>query len=503
MKILASEQLKVVEKETINLRGIQMIDLMEIAATAVFERLKTKFEFMRTHFLVFCGTGNNGGDGLALARMLKNSGATVKVYLLESDNYSTDNKTNQNRLNEIGHDIEIINEHSLFEFSKDQIIIDSIFGYGLNRPAEGEIKSIIEQINRSGCTVISIDLPSGMYCDRLNQENDSVVYSNLCLTFDSPKLSMLLPESRYHIDRFECLDIGFDTAAVHRQQSPYHFIDRSMASAFKINRNRFAYKYKFGNLLFVGGSYGKMGAVCLGSRAAMRCGAGVLTTYIPKCGYQMMQTVFPEAMTMTCFAEEKLISFPDVFRFDTIAVGPGMGTDKKTAAAFEQFLAENDLTDKKLLIDADGINLLSANKNLLELLPHKTIITPHDKELQRLIGNWKDSFEKIEKIKLLSNNYQLIVVSKGAFTQVHLPSGEICFNSSGNPGMSTAGSGDVLTGMIAGLLARGHPAEEAALLGVYLHGLSGDLAVETVGEESLIASDLIEWIPIAFKNTFD
>jgi hydroxyethylthiazole kinase-like uncharacterized protein yjeF len=206
---------------------------------------------------------------------------------------------------------------------------------------------------------------------------------------------------------------------------------------------------------------------------------------------------------MTCFAEEKLISFPDVFRFDTIAIGPGMGTDKKTAAAFEQFLAENDLTDKKLLIDADGINLLSANKNLLELLPHKTIITPHDKELQRLIGNWKDSFEKIEKIKLLSNNYQLIVVSKGAFTQVHLPSGVICFNSSGNPGMATAGSGDVLTGMIAGLLARGHPAEEAALLGVYLHGLSGDLAVETVGEESLIASDLIEWIPIAFKNTFD
>jgi len=502
MKILNPEQLKIIENETVVKQNIELIDLMERAATAVFEQIKLKHRISNTDFVVFCGSGNNGGDGLVLSRLLKNGGSNPKVYLLKSENYSEDNLANQKRLKKTGVETIYFDEYTDFDFSNQPVVIDTLFGYGLNRPVEGGLKKIIDKINQSNCQIISVDLPSGMYCDRLNSADDSIVHSDICLTFDSPKLSMLLPENSKNIKDFQILDIGFDRNSIESQSTDFYYTDRASVSGLKKQRERFGYKYNYGNLLVVGGSRGKMGAVFFSAKAAMRCGAGLVTAYIPKDGSTILQSLLPEAMLMTDFSEDRIIGFPKINRFDTIAIGPGLGTDEKTEFGFEQFLSENEFKNKKLIIDADGINLLSQNKNLLRKLPKNTILTPHDKELERLIGGWNDSIEKINKIKNLTKEYGLIVVSKGAFSQIHTADGKIYFNSTGNPGMATAGSGDVLTGMIAGLLGRGYEPKEAAILGVYLHGLSGDLAVDEIGEESMIATDLIDFIPKAFQKIF-
>lgn len=500
MKIFTPEQIKEIEIQTVNKQGIELKDLMERAAKAIFDRLVAEYPHKSTAFIIFCGAGNNGGDGLALARLLSNSGRNLRVFLQKSEKYSNENQQNQNRLQHTSLEVEYLDGDTAIEFPEGTIVIDAIFGCGLNRPVSGTMAGIVQKINNSGCRVISVDLPSGMYSDKLNKPDDTIIKADLCLSFDSPKLSMLLAENSGNIRDFEILDLGFDKDVVYEHKSKYYYT--TDLSKYKRERDRFSYKYNYGNVLVLGGSFGKIGAVHLSLKAALRSGAGLLTAYLPKCGYQTLQTTIPEAMLICDFSDDKIIGFPDIKRYDTIAIGPGLGTDDRTIYGLEQFIAENDFKNKKLIIDADGINILSKNRNLLKILPDDTILTPHDKELERLTGQWTDTYDKFEKISKLTNEYNLIVVSKGAFTQIHTTDGEIHFNSTGNPGMATAGSGDVLTGVIAGLLGRGHSARDAAILGTYIHGLGGDLAAEKTGKESLISSDIIDYLPEAFRRTF-
>lgn len=502
MKILSPQQLKQVETQTVKEQDIEFINLMERAASSVLNWLKAHLDVTKTHFTIISGIGNNGGDGLALARLLAAENSHVKVYLQKNNTYSLDNLTNQKRLKEVKIPIEFYDASTKFEFQPFTVIIDAIFGYGLNRPIDEEWHPIIHQINQSNHTVVSIDVPSGLYCDQLNSENDAVVESEVTLTFQTPKLALLLPENEKYIRQFEILDISLDWNAIQSQNSEFHYLSLDLIPYFHRGRTSFSHKYEFGDALLIGGSHGKIGAALLASRAILRSGAGLVTSYIPKCGYSIFQTSFPEAMVITDFSEDKIIAFPKVERFDTIAIGPGIGTDEKTALAFEQFLEETDLNQKKIIVDADGINLLAKNPKLILKLPENTILTPHDGELERLIGSWNDSFEKINKIKEFVQNHKLIIVSKGAFTQIYLPDGTIYFNSTGNPGMATAGSGDVLTGIISGHLAKGFSAQDAALFGVFLHGFSGDEAASQIGQESLIASDIINFLPAGFKKLF-
>ena len=502
MKILSPKQLKEVETQTIKIQDIELINLMERAATAVLNWLKNHMDITKTHFTLICGVGNNGGDGLALARLLVEENSHVKVYLQKNNTYSLDNLSNQKRLKEAKIPIEFYDETTKFEFPPFTLIVDAIFGYGLNRPIEPEWKPIIDQINQAPNAVISIDVPSGLFCDQLNDEKDPVVQSEVTLTFQTPKLALLLPENEKHIGQFEILDISLDWESLESQNSEFRYLTLDQIPLFHKGRTVFSHKYEFGNVLMIGGSYGKIGALLLATKAVLRSGAGLVTAYVPKCGYSILQTSFPEAMVITDFSDDKITSFPGVERFDTIAIGPGIGTDEKTAYAFEQFLEEKDLTSKKIIVDADGLNLLAKNPELLKKLPKKTILTPHDKELERLIGSWKDSFEKIKKIKEFVQTHSVILISKGPFTQIYLPDGQIYFNSTGNPGMATAGSGDVLTGIIAGHVGKGFTEEEAALFGVFLHGYCGDEAVTQIGQESLIASDILNFLPTGFKKLF-
>ena len=502
MKILSPKQLKEVETKTITIQDIELINLMERAATSVVNWLKARLELDKSHFTIICGIGNNGGDGLALARLLADEKAQVKVYLQKNNTYSLDNLSNQKRLKDAKIPIEFYDAETQFEFPPYTLIIDAIFGYGLTRPIDPEWKPVIDQINKAQNTVISIDVPSGLFCNQLNSEADSVVESEVTLTFQTPKLAMLLPENEKYIREFDILDISLDWGSVESSDSPFQFFTLDQVPHFQMGRTTFSHKYEFGNVLVIGGSYGKIGAALLTLKSVLRSGAGLVTAYVPKCGYDIVQTSFPESMAMTDFSEDKITAFPNVEKFDTIAIGPGIGTDEKTARAFEQFLEETDLADKKLIIDADGINLLSKNPDLIQKLPEKTILTPHDKELERLVGGWKDSFGKIKMVREFVEKYKLIVVSKGAFTQTFLPDGQIFFNSTGNPGMATAGSGDVLTGIIAGHLGKGFEPEAAVLFGVFFHGFCGDEAASQIGRESLIASDIINFIPTGFKKLF-
>ena len=503
MKILNPQQLREVETRTATIQQVDLIDLMERAATAVLNWLKARLDLTKSHFTIICGVGNNGGDGLALARLLSAEKAGVKVYLQKNNTYSLDNLTNQGRLKDAKIPVELYDENTRLEFLPHTIIIDAIFGYGLNRPIGEEWKPIISQINETQNSVISIDVPSGLFCDKINEEINPVVSSEITLTFQTPKLSLFLPENQDYVKDFDILDISLDLPTIQQQRSGLNYVSTDYIPYFYRERPKFSHKYEFGSALLIGGSYGKIGASLLAAKSILKSGAGLVTVHVPKCGYEIIQVSFPEAMVTTDFSEDKITKFPvDLNKFNTIAIGPGLGTDEKTALAMEEFLSEADLKNKNLVVDADGINLLSKNPDLIKKLPENTIITPHDKELERLIGEWENSFEKIEKTQKLSAESKLIIVSKGAYTQTFLPNGEVYFNSTGNPGMATAGSGDVLTGIIAGLLGKGFNASDAAVFGVFLHGLAGDLAAGQTGQESLLASDISNYLPAAYKQLF-
>ncbi len=502
MKILSPRQLKEVETQTIKIQDIELINLMERAATSVLSWLKARLDVTQNHFTIICGIGNNGGDGLALGRLLVEENSQVKIYLQDNNTYSLDNLTNQKRLKAAKIPIDRFTTDTKFDFPPYTIVIDCIFGYGLTRPIDETWKSVITQINQSQNTVVSVDVPSGLFCDQINKNNDLIVQSEVTLTFQTPKLGLLLPDNQDYVKDFEILDISLDLQSIENEPSQYYYITSDYIPYFHKGRTKFSHKGEFGHAIIVGGSYGKMGANVLTAKAALKSGCGLVTSYVPKCGYQVLQTVFPEAMVMTDFSEDKITQFPEVEKFNAIAIGPGMGTDEKTMLAFEQFLTETDFKDKSLIIDADGINLLAKNPSLLKKIPENAIITPHSEELRRLTGEWEDDYDKIEKTKDLAQKHKIIIVSKNAHTAIFTPAGEVYFNSTGNPGMATAGSGDVLTGIITGHIAKGFEALDAAIFGVFLHGLSGDLAKEHLGEESLLASDIINYIPLAHKQLF-
>lgn len=502
MKILTPEQLREVETQTVVLQDIEPIALMERAATAVFNWLSEFLDVKEHHFTLICGAGNNGGDGLALARLLVEYSSHATIYLMESDSYSINNLENQLKLKDAKIPFEIISAETKLEIAPYSIIVDAIFGYGLNRPIDESWKSIIEQINQTKNRVVAIDMPSGLYCEKLNEKQDTIVNATYTVTFQTPKISLLIPENQQYVGTFVLLNIGLEAAAIDQQESTYHFFTNYDAFRYKLYRNKFSHKYNFGNVLVIGGSYGKIGAAIMAAKASLRSGLGLVTLYVPKCGYEIVQTYLPEAMVLTDFSEEKIIQFPKIDNYNTLLVGPGLGLDEKTAFAFEQFLTETDLHNIQLVLDADAINLLAANPKLLETLPENTILTPHEGELKRLIGDWASSFDKFELAKKFAVDHKVVLLGKGAFTQTFLPSGEIFFNSTGNPGMATAGSGDVLAGMIAANVGKGFHPFDSALFGVFLHGLAGDLVAIELGEESLMATDIIASIPIAFRKLF-
>ena len=339
-------------------------------------------------------------------------------------------------------------------------------------------------------------MPSGLFADRKVEDEEAVVKSTCILSFQTPKLAFLLPDHEAYMNYWKILDIALDQAYLEKVESVYHWIDHRFINEFIKKRRKFSHKGTFGHSLLIGGSFGKVGAMILASKAALKAGSGLVSSYIPKCGYSAMQTSNPEIMVEV--DDEKFLQFFNIkTKPNAIGIGPGLGTHSKTKKGFVEFIMNCKVP---LVIDADGLNIISEYNDLLNIIPKDAILTPHPKEFKRLVGSWTDDYEKLEKQMDLSSRLQCVVVLKGAYTSVAYQ-GKVYFNSSGNPGLATAGSGDVLTGIITGLLAQGYTSLQAAIMGVYIHGRAADIGTaSTESMESLTAMDCITYLGKVFNE---
>lgn len=500
MKIFSAKQIYAADKATIANQGITSDELMERAATQLFNWMHSRLKGNEVKIHIFCGIGNNGGDGLALARQLLENGYTVAIYVVNySENRSDDFLKNLERLkNEEVRPNFLEEGSSLPEINREDIIVDAIFGIGLNRPPENWVIKLFKHLNRSEAFILSVDVPSGLFPDKTPTDKTAVVKAHYTLSFQVPKLIFFLPETGSYTEHWDILDIGLDVEFLRDTETGYELIGKHEVLSYYIPRKKYSHKGTFGHSLIIGGSYGKIGAVHLASKASLHVGSGLVSIFAPQCAYIPLQTNFPEAMVITD-SEVKCIARID---FDiepsVIGIGIGMGKHIKTVEAFARFLESNRT---QLVVDADGLNILSDNRELLEKLPARTVMTPHPKELERLIGKWEGDFEKLDKAKAFSKKYDCVLVIKGSNT-ITLYDGKGYVNTTGNPGMATGGTGDVLTGMITGLIAQGYEPLNAAIFGVYLHGRAGDIGVEKTGYQALTATNVVEEIGAAFLDLF-
>jgi hydroxyethylthiazole kinase-like uncharacterized protein yjeF len=500
MKIFSGQQMRMADEATMVSAKITSLELMEHAATQIFNLIHSKLKGSPIMIHVFCGIGNNGGDGLVVSRLLLEHGYNVKTYIVNfSDNRSKEFLSNYDRLKEIAKNwpIQLKCEEDFPQFNQEDIVIDAIFGIGLSRPLMPWVVSLIKHLNTSRCFTLSIDIPSGLYPDKAPDNPEGVIFANITVTFQLPKLVFFLPTTGVYTQDLQVIDIGLDRNFLIQNPGIGVLINKNEVLPLYRPRHKFSHKGTYGHCVIIGGSYGKMGSVVLATKATLKAGAGMVTAYIPECGYEILQTTVPEAMVIAdCDDELEEITLD--FKPTAIGIGIGMGTDEKTVNAFGEFLKENE---SPLVIDADGINILAKKPEFLEKLPEKTILTPHPRELERLIGEWKDDFDKIIKTKAFAKQYGCIVIIKG-YNTITIFEDQLYVNNTGNPGMATAGSGDVLTGMITSLLSQGYDPLHAAVFGVYLHGSAGDIAAQKTSFEGLIAGEIISHIGAAFMELF-
>ena len=506
MKIFTGNQIRELDKYTIEHEPISSLDLMERAARVLTQAITERWA-AGTRVVVFAGPGNNGGDALAVGRMLAERGYTVDVYLFNiTSHLSEDCTQNRRRLTELsatrrGSAItftEVKQEFDPPQLEKDMLVVDGLFGSGLNKPLTGGFASLVKYINASPAQVVSIDMPSGLMTeDNTYNIRQNIVRATLTLTLGQKKLAMLFTENQPFIGELQVLDIGLSREGIEKIDAQFTMPDADDIRPLLLGRSPFVHKGNMGQALIIAGSYGMAGAALLATEACLRAGAGKVTVHTPKRNVAVIQMAVPEAVVQIDREETMFSDAVDTDDFQAVGIGPGLGTTEQTAVAM---IAQLRRTQCPLVCDADAINMLANHRAWLQQLPRDIILTPHPKELDRLEGHSADSFERLSKARDLAQRISGYVLLKGHHSALCCPDGHIVFNTTGNGGMATAGSGDVLTGIITGLLARGYQRLEACTVGMYLHGLAGDIAAAELGEESLLARDLIRCLPKAFLS---
>ncbi len=500
IKIFTTEKVKELDQYTIINEPVTSIDLVE-RASVVFIR-----EFMRRYskqnrIVVFAGQGNNGADALAISRLLINEEYKVETFLFNPTQYlSPECRENKIRLQDLenAYFTEVTEHFVPPALNEHDIVIDGLFGSGLNRPLTGGFAAVVKYINESDATVVSIDIPSGLFGeDNGSNDPDTIIKANLTLTFGFPKLAFLLSDNEKYVGEWKTLNIGIHPEIIDATKTSYFLTTEEDINKTLKKRSVFAHKGIFGHALLIAGSRGKMGASLLSAEACLRSGAGLVTVHVPSCGEQIIQTAFPEAMLSLDQNSEHFTALPDISAYSAVGIGPGLGQHSESATAFKQLL---QTVEKPIVIDADALNLISADSALIPFIPKRSILTPHPKEFDRLAGESGSAYQRLMRAHTFASEYKLCVILKGAYTAICTPEGNIYFNNSGNPGMATAGSGDILTGIILGLLAQGYEPETAAAIGVFIHGTAGDLSLINQSEESLLSGDIIQMLGKAFKQ---
>lgn len=505
MKILTGAQIHELDTYTIEHEPIRSIDLMERAAKALTHAITEEWT-NHTPIVVFAGPGNNGGDALAVARLLAEQDYRVQVYLFNIRNRLSDEcAINRQRIIDGKRVVKFAEINLNFDppaLDADTLVIDGLFGSGLDKPLTGGFASLVKYINQSPCRVVSIDLPSGLMCeDNAFNVRANIIKATVTLTLQQKKLAMLLADIQPYIGRVRVLDIRLSCDFIAKTDTPYTVLEESDVCDKLLGRADFAHKGQMGHALIVAGSYGMAGASILAAKACLRVGAGKLTVHTSSCNYDVIQASVPEAIASMDNEERFFSEAVDTDCFDALGIGPGLGQHEHTAIAM---VAQIRRAQCPVVVDADALNMLASHRAWMQQLPKNIILTPHPKEFDRLVGNTgADCYERLNKARELATQLHCYVLLKGHFTACCMPDGRTVFNSTGNSGMATAGSGDVLTGMITGLLARGYQPADACTVGMYLHGSAGDLAMKEIGKESLTASDIIRYIPQAFQRLND
>ncbi len=504
MKILSVDKIHEADAYTIRNEPIAGIDLMERAANACFYWLITNIPNHKK-IRVICGTGNNGGDGFAVARMMALKGYTTEVFLFgTSGKLSPDCRINYDRLAKMTTvKCKIIKEKDplpVFHLDED-IVIDALFGSGLTRPVTGFLAGVIQHINSQHPITISIDVPSGLFCDETvaGSPDPAIIHADHTLTFSPPKLAFFFPENDRYVGHWHLMDIGIMQEFVDKTEARYNYITGPDCKKILKKRNKFSHKGTYGHAYLICGSEGKMGAAVMAAKACLRSGPGLVTVHVPRNGNAILQTAVPEAMLDIDADEEIFSGIPHLSAYSSIAVGPGIGMADATQRALKLLIQNSKIP---LILDADAINILGENKTWVPFVPKESIFTPHPKEFERLVGKSSDNFERNSIQREFSVKHGVYIVLKGANTAITTPEGNCWFNTTGNPGMATGGSGDVLTGILAGIKAQGYSSLETCLLGVYIHGLAGDLAAGELGQEALIAGDIIHHLGNSFLSLY-
>ena len=505
MKIFTSAQIHELDRYTIEHEPIKSVDLMERAAKAITRAVAEEWT-THTPVVVFAGPGNNGGDALAVARLLTNEGYKVRTYLFNITNHLSDDcVTNRQRLLDGRHAKDFTEITAKFdppELTADTLVIDGLFGSGLNKPLAGGFASLVKYINQSPAKVVSIDVPSGLMSeDNTYNVRANIIHATLTLTLHEKKLAFLFGDAQQFIGRLKVLDIRLSQEYIQKTEAQYYVLEESDVRSRLLHRDDFAHKGNMGNALIVAGSYGMSGAAILATRACLRSGVGKVTVHTPKKNYGVMQISVPEAVLHMDHEETAFTEAVDTDGFDALGIGPGLGCQETTAIAM---IAQIRRAQCPIVADADALNILASHRAWMQQLPKGIIMTPHPKELDRLTGSPANAdFERLHRTRELAQSLQAYIILKGHNSALCLPDGQVVFNPTGNSGMATAGSGDVLTGIITALLARGYHQQNACIVGMYLHGLAGDIAVKTLGKESLTASDIIDYLPQAFQHLDD
>lgn len=503
MKIFATNVIKELDAYTIENEPITSIDLMERAAKAIATAIAKRWN-TDTRFFVFAGPGNNGGDALAVSRLLAEQGYQIKVFLFNPKiHLNPDCQTNLNRLKLQGLvDLQIVEKQfNPVDISNEDVIIDGLFGSGLSAPLSGGFAAVVRYLNATNAPIVSIDIPSGLMGENNTDNNpENIIHAKYTFSLQLPKLAFILPENEDIVGEWKLLDIGLNEEILEDKDTDYYLIEQEDLKGKVKPRSKFAHKGNFGRALLVAGSKGMAGASVLAAKGCLRSGVGYLQIHVPGSNNVIVQTAVPEATTNIDSNENVWTDMPQTKGFHAIGVGPGLGQNSKTESVLLKLIASAEVP---MVLDADALNILGNHRDYLDKLPKGSILTPHPKELERLVGSCANSYERLEKARQLATQSQISIVLKGAYSCIITPEGKCLFNTTGNPGMATGGSGDVLMGVILGLLTEGYDATDAAVLGTYVHGLAGDLAARDLGQIALTSASILEYLPQVWKGFED
>lgn len=506
-KIFTDSRIAQLDQYTIENEPISSGELIERAARTFCNSFCSQFSPGRFSVIVFAGPGNNGADGLAIGRILAEEGYKVQGFFFDKDGRAGAVSRQKKELFAAAPGVvfsEVEHEFIPPQLTSSTIVIDALFGTGLSHPLEGGYAAVVKYLNASDALVVSVDIPSGLFSeDNTGNPLDTIVRADYTYTFEFPKLAFFFRENENFVGSVKILPIELSAEGKKTIPSDFYQVTDADISNLLPRRPRFSHKGNYGHALLIAGSRGMIGAALLSARAAMRSGLGRLTCHIPACGESVLQSGVPEAMLSIDPHTQVVTKVPDLSAFTALGIGPGLGKDPDTVSMLSSLLEQ---INSPIVIDADALNIIAENPFLLDSIPQNSILTPHPGELSRLTSHCTRDSEALSLARELAQKYHVFVVLKGAYSATCTPRGMVFFNCTGNPGMATAGSGDVLTGIITGLLAQGYESISAAILGNYLHGMAGDIYMGLYGESSLIASDIIDQLPKAFapfnKNSY-